>query len=166
MCRLWKDLICCSVYQRLSPFSLVPTWCPTRRLFKTYMIPLSEHRTSSHNDQESLHFVCTREIWPWSVLTKLSWQRWSYPDEEQSLNCCDYNFVYTLFPAHILHNMDIIIGLVLCTPQSRFVTLRWEYFIFLDNYSLLSIPTVFIITLGICWYTLVLFCNSEYLLSL
>jgi len=30
--------------------------------------------------------------------------------------CCDYNFVYTLFPAPILHNMDIIIGLVLCTP--------------------------------------------------
>ena len=64
--------------------------------------------------------------------------------------CCDYNFVYTLFPAHILHNMDIIIGLVLCTPQSRFATLRWEYLIFLDNYSLLSIPTVFIVTLGIC----------------
>ena len=38
--------------------------------------------------------------------------------------CCDYNFVYTLFPAPILHNMDIIIGLVLCTPQSRFATLR------------------------------------------
>jgi len=38
--------------------------------------------------------------------------------------CCDYNFVYTLFPAPILHNMDIIIGLVLCTPQSCFATLR------------------------------------------
>jgi len=41
--------------------------------------------------------------------------------------CCDYNFVYTLFPALILHNMDIIIGLVLCTPQSHFVTLSIYY---------------------------------------
>ena len=41
--------------------------------------------------------------------------------------CCDYNFVYTLFPAHILHNMDIIIRLVLCIPQSRFATLSIYY---------------------------------------
>ena len=47
-----------------------------------------------------------------------------YVDVQQHWKCCDYNFVYTLFPAHILHNMDIIIGLVLCTPQSCFVTLR------------------------------------------